>query len=231
MKNIASFLTVEISHKPVHPFLFTILILPMGVSFGYVSVTLGYLLAQAGVSVEKIAALVGATLLPHIFKFIWAPLVDTMLSFKKWYWMASIISAVGIVATGILPMKESSLLYLTMIVLACQFAITFLCMATEGLMAYDVPLELKGRAGGFFQAGNLGGIGLGGGVGLFLAQRLPAPWMVGVALGGICLTCCLALFFLKDPKITIREKDIRKTYENLFEDVWNTVKTKSGLLA
>ncbi len=74
MKDIASDRTEEISHNPVNPFLFTILILPMGVSVGYVSVTLGYLLSEAGVSVEKIAALVGATMLPHVFKFIWAPL-------------------------------------------------------------------------------------------------------------------------------------------------------------
>lgn len=220
-----------ISHKPVHPFLFTVLILPMGVSVGYVSVTLGYLLAKAGVSVENIAALVAATLLPHILKFIWAPLVDTTLSFKKWYWIASIFSSVGIFITGILPLKESSLFYLTMMVLLSQFAITFLCMATEGLMAYDVPFDLKGRAGGFFQAGNLGGVGIGGGIGLFLAQRLAAPWMVSASLGIICFACCLALFFFKDPKITIREESIRKTYTNLFKDVWDTIKTKSGLLA
>lgn len=66
MNDIASNLTEEISHKPVNPFLFTILILPMGVSVGYVSVTLGYLLSEAGVSVEKIAALVGVTMLPHV---------------------------------------------------------------------------------------------------------------------------------------------------------------------
>lgn len=221
----------ELPHKPVHPFLFTLLILPMGVSAGYVTVTLGYLLSQAGVSVEKIAALIGATLLPHVFKFIWAPLVDTTLSFKKWYWMASIISSIGIFATGILPLNESSLFYLTVIVFLSQFAITFLCMATEGLMAYDVPLALKGRAGGFFQAGNLGGSGIGGGLGLFLAQQFSAPWMVSVSLGIICFACCFALFYFKDPEITIKEDDFRKTYINLFKDVWNTIKTKSGLLA
>lgn len=221
----------NISGKPVHPFLFTILILPMGVSTGYVSVTLGYLLSAAGVSVEKIAALVAAGMLPHIFKFIWAPLVDATLSFKKWYWMAGIFSSVGIFATGILPMKESSLGYLTLIVLLSQFAVTFLCMATEGLMAYNVPEALKGRTGGFFQAGNLGGAGLGGGLGLFLAQRLSAPWMAGATLAVICLACCFALVFFKDPKITIREEKIRNTYENLFSDVWDTIKTKSGLLA
>ncbi|MEO7446054.1 MAG: MFS transporter [Ferruginibacter sp.] len=218
-------------HKPVHPFLLTILILPMGVSIGFVSVTLGYLLSQAGVSVDKIAALIASTLVPHIFKFIWAPLVDTTLSFKKWYLGASIISSIGIMALGILPLNASSLPALTIIILLSQFAVTFLCMATEGLMAYDVPPALKGRAGGFFQAGNLGGVGLGGGLGLFLAQRLPAPWMVSFILGIICLLCALALFYFKDPKVTIREESVSKTYKNLLKDVWSTLKTKTGLLA
>ena len=217
--------------KPVHPFLLTILILPMGVSTGFVSVTLGYLLSQAGVSVDKIAALIATTFLPHIFKFIWAPLIDTTLSFKKWYVISSVIASIGIIGLGILPLKESSLPTLTIIVLLSQFAVTFLCMATEGLMAYDVPAELKGRAGGFFQAGNLGGAGLGGGLGLFLAQRLPAVWMVTLILGLICLMCSFALIYFKDPKVTIREDSVRKTYENLGKDVWNTIKSKSGLLA
>lgn len=217
--------------KPVNPFLFTILILPMGVSTGYVTVTLGYVLSNAGVSVEKIAALVAATLLPHIFKFLWAPIVDTTLSLKKWYFIAGIISAITIFATGILPLQESSLPYLTIIVFISQFAVTFLCMATEGLMAYNVPAELKGRTGGFFQAGNLGGVGLGGGLGLILAQRLSAPWMVSAVLAVICFACGLVLFFFKDPVITIRAEKISKTYKNLITDVWQTIKTKSGLLA
>jgi MFS family permease len=221
----------KILHKPVHPFLFTILIIPMGVCTGYVTVTLGFLLSQAGVSVEKIAALVGASMLPHILKFTWAPLVDTTFSFKKWYCFASVVSSVGIIATGILPLNESSLPHLMIFVFLSNLAVTFLCMATEGLMAYDVPAALKGRAGGFFQAGNLGGAGLGGGLGLILAQRSAAPWMVGAALGALCLACSLALFFFKDPEITIREEKIGKTYRNLFKDVWETLKTKSGLLA
>lgn len=216
--------------KPVHPFLFSILILPYGVSSGYVSVTIGFLLSQAGVSVEKIAALVAVSILPSVLKFLWAPLVDTVFSFKKWYWIGSIIGSIGIFATGILPFKESSLPQLTVIVFLCQIAITFLCMATDGLMAYNVPDTLKGRASGFFQAGNLGGVGLGGGLGLYLSQRLPAPWMTGAILAVICLSCSLALFFFNDPKISIREARISNTYKNLFNDVWNTIKTKSGSL-
>src|SRR4051812_37223059 len=134
----------ESTHKPVHPALFTILIMPMGVMSGYVSVTLAYLFSKGGISVEKVAALVAATFLPHIFKFIWAPIVDTTFSFKKWYFAASIISAAGIAATGILPIKETSLPLLTSIIVVSNFMVTFLCMSTEGLMSYDVPEELKG---------------------------------------------------------------------------------------
>jgi MFS family permease len=103
-------------------------------------------------------------------------------------------------------------------------------MATEGIMAYDVLEELKGRAGGFYQAGNLGGAGLGGGAGLWLAQRLPEEWMVGAILALTSLLCCAGLFFLKEPKSTIRELHKRDTYRNLFQDVWSTLKTKSGIL-
>ena len=218
-------------HKPVHPFLFTILILPMGVSLGYVTVTLGYQLSHAGISIDKIAALIAVAYIPHIFKFFWAPLIDTTLSLKRWYLIASIISSIGIIAFGILPLKASSLPGLTVIVILSQFAITFLCMATEGLMAYDTPEALKGRAGGFFQAGNLGGAGLGGGAGLILAQRLPANWMVSSVLGVVCLMSALPLIYLKDPLITIREEKIKDTYRNLLKDVWSTLKSKNGILA
>ena len=122
-------------HKPVHPSVFTLLILPLGIMNGYIYVTLAYLFSKEGISLEKVAAIVAAALLPHIFKFIWAPLVDSLFSLKKWYLLANILSALGIIATGILPINESSLPILTFIVIFSNFMITFLCMATEGLMA------------------------------------------------------------------------------------------------
>lgn len=221
---------IDHPHRPVHPFLFTILILPMGVSSGYVTVTLGYLLAQAQVPVEKIAALVAASLLPHIFKFLWAPLVDSTLTYKRWYKLANVVSFLVIVAIAIVPFKEANIPHLSVLVSLWSLAITFLCMATEGMMAYDVPEELKGRTGGFLQAGNLGGAGIGGGIGLILAQHLPAVWMSTVIIGVLCLACSLALVFFSNHRTTVKEEDLRKTYGNIGRDVWSTIKTKSGIL-
>jgi PAT family beta-lactamase induction signal transducer AmpG len=119
------------AHSPVHPSVFTLLMLPYGIMSGYVTVTLAFLFAKEGISVEKIAALVAAILLPNILRFIWAPLIDSTLSLKKWYLMANVISAFGILATGILPIKESSLPLLTFIVIFSNFTVTFLSINTN----------------------------------------------------------------------------------------------------
>jgi MFS family permease len=145
--------------------------------------------------------------------------------------IANIISALSILATGIIPIRESNLTLFMFIILFSNFMITFLSMSTTGLMAYDVPEKLKGRAAGFFQAGALGGTGLGGGAGLWLAQRLQEEWMVTAILAITCIVCTIGLFFLKEPISTIRAPQLSQTYQNLFKDVWQTLKTKMGIMA
>jgi PAT family beta-lactamase induction signal transducer AmpG len=219
------------SHKSVHPSVFMFLFTPFGVMFGYVSVTLAYLLTKAGIPLEQVAPLVAVGLLPNIVKFIWAPLVDATLSFKKWYLISSVATSIGILITGILPRAVENLPLLTIVVLIASFANTFLAMATESLMAYDTPDNMKGRAGGWLQAGNLGGLGLGGGAGLWLADKLPAPWMSAAIIAIACLFCSFGLFFLPDTKSTIKAHSLRTTFVNLNKDIWNVVKSRMGFLA
>src|ERR1700743_449975 len=92
-------------HKSVHPIAFLFLIIPYGIVSGYVTVTLGFLYSKAGISLDHVAALAGASILPAIFSFLWAPLVDTTLSVKRWYLLAAITAGLGILTTGMLPIK------------------------------------------------------------------------------------------------------------------------------
>src|SRR5207237_203856 len=80
---------------------------------------------------------------------------------------------------------------LTAIVLISNMAVTFNSMSVESLMAHATPDGEKGRAAGWFQAGNLGGYGLGGGVGLWLAERVAVGWVPGAILGGSGLLGCI----------------------------------------
>jgi MFS family permease len=120
---------------------------------------------------------------------------------------------------------------MSVIVLLASFANTFIYMSTESLMAYDTPDNLKGSAGGWSQAGNLGGVGLGGGAGLWLAERLSQPWMASAIIALACLFCSFGLLFLSEPVSFIREKKYLKTLGNLNRDIWNLMKSRIGFLA
>jgi MFS transporter, PAT family, beta-lactamase induction signal transducer AmpG len=217
--------------RHTHPIVFLFLILPFGVMGGYLSVTVAYLLSQGGISVAETAALIALGLLPHTWKFAWAPIADTTLTRKRWYLISSVVSAVGIWATGIFPAREEIMPLLSVVVFSSNVAVTFLGMAVESLMAYATPENEKGRAGGWFQAGNLGGAGLGGGLGLVMAKSLPAPWMSGAILGAACFLCSLGLLFVTEPAAAHRAEKLGKSLVNVGIDLWRVARSRIGLLA
>jgi PAT family beta-lactamase induction signal transducer AmpG len=214
-----------------HPSVFLFLIVPFGAMGGYLSVAIGYQLTQAGVGVEEVAALLAFSYLPQTWKFLWAPVADTTLSRKTWYLLAGLVSALGIFATGAVPADERSLPLLYAAVLVSNVASTFLAMATESLMVYNTPPELQGRASGWFQAGNLGGNGLGGGAGLWLAQTLPDPWMAGAVLAVACALCGAALWFVPETPRLARTGHYGRTLAAVLKDLWQVARTRGGILA
>ena len=76
---------IKLNSRHVHPWIFMVLIIPFGVVSGYVAVTLACQLQRSGVSVGQIAALVALGVLPHTWKFFWAPVIDVTLNQKKWH--------------------------------------------------------------------------------------------------------------------------------------------------
>src|SRR5579863_7537490 len=71
--------------RPPRPWHFFFLVLPYGVSFGFVSGALPYIARQQGVGVVAIGEVVAAAFAPHALKFLWAPIVDVTWSRKGWY--------------------------------------------------------------------------------------------------------------------------------------------------
>ncbi len=217
--------------RRVHPIVFLFLIVPFGVMGGYLSVAIGYQLTQAGVGVEEVAALIATSYIPHTWKFLWAPVADTTLSRKTWYLLAGGVSAGGIFVTGAVTPDAQSLPLLYATVVVSNIAVTFMAMASESLMIYNAPPELHGRAGGWFQAGNLGGYGLGGGAGLWFSQNLPEPWMAGAALALACALCAGALWFVPEPPPLPRSGHYGRMLLAVLRDVWQVARTRAGMLA
>jgi MFS transporter, PAT family, beta-lactamase induction signal transducer AmpG len=211
--------------------LFLITFLPMGISNGYVVVTLGYLLGQAGVSVNDIATLAALNLLPQSWKFFAGPIVDTTFSNKIWYVVSAIATGALMIAASVVPAVPSNMMVLDILVFAISTASAFNALAADSLMAHATLPEQKGRAGGWSQAGNLGGSGLGGGAALWLSQHVALPWLAGAAVGAACIVSCGALLFLHEPEGEHREENLLKSLLNVGRDVWSLLRARKGLLA
>src|SRR6266705_6284620 len=93
------------AHRPQPMLVYLVLYLPYGIAGGYVNVTLAWLLSHAGATVAAIAVLGSMALLPNTWKVLWAPLVDTTLSAKKWFLIGLVVSTIGIAATAFLPLR------------------------------------------------------------------------------------------------------------------------------
>lgn len=219
------------TRAPPHPAIWLVLYLPYGVSVGYVTVTLAWLLSHAGASVAAVAGLAGLSLAPNTWKVLWAPLVDVTLTAKRWFVIANLATAGSLAAFALLPLKVSMLPAFGWLVLANSVAGTMTAIATNRMMAYDTTDADKGRAGGWSQAGNLGGVGLGGGAGLWLAQHTGQPWIAAATVAAACLAATAGLVFLRDPPGGAEGPSYWTVILETGRDVWSLVQRPIGLLA
>jgi MFS family permease len=157
--------------------------------------------------------------------------VDTSLSRRAWYLIGGAGCAIGLFAMGTLPPTGAMLPLLSAIAFASNVAVTFLCMSVESLMAYETPDHAKGRAGGWFQAGVLGGSGLGGGAALIIAQHTGVSWLAGAVLAVACLACALALPFVHGATVDRHEHGVARALQTVVRDLWQVARSRAGFLA
>jgi MFS family permease len=206
-----------------------ILYIPFGALGGFVTVALTFLATQHGLSISEGALLNGAQMLTQWLKWIWAPIVDITLTPKRWYVISTSASALGVLAMSAVPLSPKGLPFLLAIIAVASLINSMVGMSIEAIMARTTPPEEAGRVGGWFQAGNLGGNGLGGGLGLFLIQKLPAPWMSGAIMGGLFMACCAALRFTPDHDQHHAGGGALDAIKSVVKDLGAMLKTKGGL--
>jgi PAT family beta-lactamase induction signal transducer AmpG len=216
------------SIRTVHPSIFGALIIPFGVSTGYVTVTLAYVLAQKGMTVAAIAALGSISVLPQTWKVLWAPLVDTTLSPKRWYVIGAIAVGLTILAMSLIAEPVNAVPLLSLLAAVSSIASTLCSMSAETFMANLDP-RAQGRASGWSQAGNFAGSGIGGGLGLYLAQHVQAQWVSGAALALMCIACAAPLPWL-GAHVRGARRALRETFGEVARDVWSVVRSRAGIL-
>ncbi len=204
---------------------------PFGISSGYVSVTLGFQLGQAGVPTAVVAGLIALSVWPQTWKMLWAPVVDTVGNPKLWFGLGTVIVAASILLMSLLPATARGISALSSLVVLSSLASTLVAMASEVFMGHGVAPELRGRASGWAQAGNLGGAGIGGGLGLALVENVSRPWVSGAVLAVICVACWAAVLVVPKVRRTRQTLHYWQSLKGVLLDVWTVARSRTGFLA
>jgi len=218
-----------------------VLIVPFGLVSGFLTVALAYELNQSGVPAAAIASLIALSYVPNSWKFLWAPVVDLTWTRRRWYLASTLATALGLVLMAWYGDDGRNLAGLTVAMLIANVTSTLSGMTVDSLMAHCTADEAKGRAAGWFQAGNLGGGALGGGLALWLVQSWGVSVLTsGLVMGAICLLSCLPLVLVPEPApeaspaAHVSGGAVAKVLAHLWHlvlELWGVVRSRAGLLA
>jgi PAT family beta-lactamase induction signal transducer AmpG len=214
-----------------HPVIWTILYLPFGALYGFGSVALTNLASQRGISISQAALIIASGLMISWLKWLWAPVVDISLTPRAWYLLSTVLSGIGVFAMSAVPLDSRHFALLIFIVATANFVNSIVGMAVEAIIAGSIPPSHAGRVSAWLQAGNLGGIGVGGGLGLYLLVHLPEPWMSGAIMAALFCCCCAALRFTPEVASKHRGRGPWIAVRGVIGDLWTMFRTKDGFQA
>ncbi|MBL6750552.1 MAG: MFS transporter [Nevskia sp.] len=210
------------AHPP--PWLFGITNIPFGVSGGYTSVAMPFILRQADVSVATIGAISAAVLLPLSYQFLWAPLLDFGLPRRAWLILAAALGSL-LLSLSLFLRLPSQLLPFEICCVVGQGLTGLVSSCNGALIATQVPGALHGRAAGWLNAANLGGNAVGGGLVLGMAH-LYGNQAAAVGMGLVTFLPALAAVAVTEQR---RETHRLAVFvPNMLRDLWNTARSRAG---
>ncbi len=184
--------------------LFTLLYLSEGAPIGFIWWALPTMLRTAGVTVPKITALTAVLVLPWVFKFLWAPLVDAMRT-PRWGFRAWIISAQLAMGATLLPLvwldPARHFQWWGVLLLLHAFCAATQDVAIDAMAINLVPEHQRGTLNGCMQAGMLVGRSLFGGGALLVAAAGGIPSVIVALVVCIWITLICVIFIQEPPEM------------------------------
>jgi MFS transporter, PAT family, beta-lactamase induction signal transducer AmpG len=178
------------------PWLFGLLVLPLGIYVGFIWTALPLLLSQAGLSIGQIARISAILQIPPILLFLWTPVVDVKLRRRTWLVLGA--SAASLLLWAACHFGTSHVRLLTTLLFFAGGVVALVPASCGGLMATMLSASAQAKASGWNQAGNWSGVGLGGAVVLWLAARFSLP-LAGLAAAALVASPAFLAFTIAEP--------------------------------
>ncbi|HET8734822.1 MAG TPA: MFS transporter [Anaeromyxobacteraceae bacterium] len=220
------------------PWLYLFLEMPFGAAIGFLMIAVPYRLSAAGIPLAEIATVSAVGFMPHALKIFWVPVIDMVGRRKTWYLGMVGITAALLAAASLVPDPARHLGLLTVLVTALQAAAATTSAALNALIAMTTHPDDKGKAGGFYMAGNVGGTGILGALALWLSTAV-APWVAGLALAGVVVASGAGAVTIHEPVLagTAGRPEggvlaaLGRRIAAMVRDLWETASSLDGFTA
>jgi PAT family beta-lactamase induction signal transducer AmpG len=187
--------------------------MPNGIANAIIVILMPYLLRQQGAPVDRIAEIVALASIPNVWYFLYSPVVDMGLRRRTWILLAA--SSAGLFSALAILLIPRSLAGVTVMLFAASALGSLISSANGALLTFLQP-SVRGRASGWYQAGNLGGGAVGGGLAIWLADRVSLPLLALGSIGLIVLPG-LAAFLIEERPAPRRA--LLPLFGDLFRDL------------
>jgi MFS family permease len=213
------------SYSP--PWLFCLSCIPYGVVGSFQATVMPFLAEREGLSLGSIGWLTVAVMIPTWVQFVYAPIVDVGFKRKHWLVIMSAISACFLMATCHVSITDHRGAFIALAITA-QFLSGLVSSCNGGLMSVTIPDELRGRAGAWYNVGNLSGGAVAGGLAVWLIQHDYDAWTYGGVLALTMFLPSLAILWVDEPERDHVEH-LRDLVGTTVRDVRDVLSTRRGV--
>jgi MFS transporter, PAT family, beta-lactamase induction signal transducer AmpG len=193
--------------------------MPYGAFNAVITVLMPFLLRKHGVPVDKIADVVAISAIPNFWYFLWSPVVDIGLLRRTWVLIAAGVSAVC--AWIAIVWVTASLPQLTALLFAGNIVSMLLSSSCGAVLSTTIHPTARGRASGWYNAGNLGGGALGAGAAIWLAGFTPLIGLAFVSAAMVFLPALAALSLFEEHSPRLAPAVL---FRALGRDVWELLR-------
>ena len=201
-----------LSSKTGRIFLVTAFYLTEGAPIGFIWWAMPTLLRKENVAIDSITSLIAILVLPWIFKFIWAPLIDSLRNekrgYKFWIFISQLSMGVALLPLIFIPPQNNFFLW-GLFLFIHSFAAASQDVSIDAMVINVIAKNERGKLNGFMNAGMLIGRSIFGGGTLIIAYALGLNYML-ILLAAIIFFTTLLLLFVEEP---ISSSEINNQFE------------------
>ncbi|MCW8996596.1 MAG: MFS transporter, partial [Psychromonas sp.] len=170
-----------LSSKSGRIFLVTAFYLTEGAPIGFIWWAMPTLLRRENVAIDSITSLIAILVLPWIFKFLWAPLIDSLRNerrgYKFWIFISQSLMGLALLPLIFIPPQNNFFIW-GIFLFIHSFAAATQDVSIDAMVINVVAKNERGKLNGFMNAGMLIGRSIFGGGTLIIAYALGLNYML-----------------------------------------------------